>query len=228
MLALLHTAHVHVETFGRLAQRIDSAIPVRHEVRESLLSAALVVGATAAAVRAAVTDAVRGLAQEGASVIVCTCSTIGGVAEEAAVPSHVRVMRIDRPMVEQAVASGRRIVAVAALQSTFEPTTTLLAQVASNAKRSVEVVEVLCEEAWPLFEAGDDAGYLREIAKTVERVARPADLILLAQASMAPAADLLHHLGVPILSSPELGLRAAMAMYRSTVRIPAHDRATIG
>jgi hypothetical protein len=222
MLALLHTARVHVDTFGRLAQRIDSSIPVRHEVREPLLSAALVLGATAATVRAAVTDAVQGLAQEGASVIVCTCSTIGGVAEVAAVPSHVRVMRIDRPMAELAVASGRRILAVAALQSTFSPTTTLLAQIASNAQRSLEVVEVLCEKAWPLFEAGDHAGYLREIAGEVERVARPADLVLLAQASMAPAADLLRHLGVPILSSPELGLRAAMAMYRATVRGQAH------
>jgi hypothetical protein len=222
MLALLHTARVHVETFGRLAQRLDSAIPIRHEVREQLLSDARAAGATAATVRAAVASAVQELAQDGASVIVCTCSTIGWIFEETTVPSHVRVLRIDRPMAEQAVASGRRVVAVAALESTFEPTTTLLAQVAASAKRSVEVVEVLCEQAWPLFEAGDKSGYIREVARKIESVARPTDLILLAQASMAPAADLLDHLGVPILSSPELGLRAAMAMYRSTVSFQAH------
>jgi len=215
MLALLHTARVHVDTFARLARLIDEAIPIRHEVREDLLADALAAGANAGAVRAATAAAVQSLARDGAKVIVCTCSTIGGIAEVAPVPGHVRVMRIDRPMAEQAVVSGRRIMVVAALRSTLEPTTALLRHVASDGKHATEVIEVLCQQAWSLFEAGDHSGYVREIAATVEAVAGPGDLILLAQASMAPAAELLSHLGVPVLSSPKLGLEAAMSMYRA-------------
>jgi predicted Fe-Mo cluster-binding NifX family protein len=220
MLALLHTARVHVETFERLAQLVDKTIPVRHEVREDLLTEARLVGATAATVRSAVTSAVRELAHEGANVIVCTCSTIGSLAEETIVSADVRVLRIDRPMIEQAVTSCRRVLVVAALESTVAPTTTLLRHVASTAKRPVEIVEVLCEKAWPLFEAGDHAGYVREIARKVETVARSTDQILLAQASMSPAAELLTHLGVPVLSSPRLGLEAAMAMHRAAQLAP--------
>jgi hypothetical protein len=44
MLALLHTARVHVETFERLAHELGNAIPIRHEVQEGLLADALKAG----------------------------------------------------------------------------------------------------------------------------------------------------------------------------------------
>lgn len=214
MIAFLHTARVHVETFSRLARALDDAIPVRHEVQESLLAGALAAGTITDGVRSATAAAVRGLAHDGARVIVCTCSTLGGVAEAVPVPGCV-VMRIDRPMAEQAVASGRRIVVMAALQSTFHPTVALLRQIASDAKRSIDVVEALCERAWRLFETGDHPGYVGEIARTIETTALPGDLVLLAQASMAPAAELVRHIGIPVLSSPRSGVEAAVSRYRS-------------
>jgi hypothetical protein len=214
MLAFLHTARVHVETFGRLANELDAAIPIRHEVRESLLEDAVQAGTITDAVRSATIAVVQALAQDGAKVIVCTCSTLGSVAEAVPVSDRVRVMRIDRPMAERAVASGRRILVCATLQSTFEPTLALLRHVASESNSSIEVVEVLCESAWRFFQSGEHVGYVREIARAIEATACSGDLVLLAQASMAPASELLGHLGIPVLSSPKLGLEAAMSMYR--------------
>jgi ketosteroid isomerase-like protein len=214
MLALLHTARVHVETFARLASSIDASVPLRHEVRPNLLAAAIAEGVGSTVVQTAIAAAIQDLATGGAKVIVCTCSTIGGIAELVPLPDGVRVMRIDRPMAEQAVTSGRRIIVVAALRSTVEPTWALLRAVAAERLHAIDLVEVVSERAWPFFEAGDHSAYLREIAATVEGVAGPRDLVLLAQASMAPAAELLTHLGIPVLSSPKLGLEAAIAMYR--------------
>lgn len=215
MIALLHTARAHVATFDRLARELDAGIVIRHEVRESLLVEAVATGSLGGTVEAATHEAVQALAGAGAQVIVCTCSTIGGIAELAPVPEGVLVMRIDRAMAERAVGSGRRIVVAAALQSTFEPTLALLRQIAAAQGRAIEVAEVLCETAWQFFESGDNARYLAEIARSIEAAARPSDLILLAQASMAPAAELLGHLGVPVLSSPLLGLAAAVSKYRA-------------
>jgi hypothetical protein len=45
-------------------------------------------------------------------------------------------------MAEQAVGSGRRILVLAALRSTFEPTVSLLRRIASETTRSIELVEV--------------------------------------------------------------------------------------
>jgi hypothetical protein len=214
MLALLHTARVHVESFGRLAREIDETVPVRHEVRESLLSIARASGVPGDAISTAMTSALRELAQDGARLIVCTCSTVGAIAESAGASSGVQVMRVDRPMAEQAVASGRRIILLAALRSTVQPTLSMLRQIASDNSRSLEVVETLCERAWQYFEAGDLAGYAAEIAEKIDDVARPTDVVLLAQASMAPAAALVRHPGLTILSSPRLGMEAAMSSYR--------------
>ena len=219
MLAFLHTSPVHVETFQRLVSEVDAAIPIRHEVRKQLLARVRAAGAMTEAVRTEVADAIRMLAGDGAKLIVCTCSTIGAIAEAAPVSKGVLVMRIDRPMAEQAVASGRRIIVLAALQSTLEPTINLLRQIASDTQREVEAREVLCTSAWPFFEREDHATYVAEIAKTIEAVALPSDLVLLAQASMAPAAGLVHHLNIPILSSPRLGVEAALARYRAMARL---------
>lgn len=215
MLSLLHTARAHVSTFERLARELGSTIPIRHEVQEGLLVEVLKAGAITDGIRTATSEAVRNLVLGGAKVVVCTCSTIGGLAEQVAVSDGVRVMRIDRPMAQQAVARGGRILVFAALRSTFEPTVALLRQVAEDASRSIEVVEILCERAWALFERGDLVGYAREIAATVEATARPTDVVVLAQASMAPAVERLGHLGIPVLSSPKLGLEAALSLYQS-------------
>ena len=214
MLALLHTAQAHVETFARLAREIDETVPVRHEVRESLLSVARASGALSDAVRAATASAVRELADGGARLIVCTCSTVGAIAETAGATAGVPVMRIDRPMAKQAVASGRRIVVLATLRSTVQPTLSLLRQIASDTGRSPEVVEAVCERAWQHFEAGHFLEYAVEIAETIQAAARPTDVVLLAQASMAPAAALVRHPGPMILSSPRLGIEAAISIYR--------------
>jgi hypothetical protein len=213
MLALLHTAQAHIETFARLAREIDETVPVRHEVRESLLSVARA-SAPGDAVRAATASAVRELAEDGARLIVCTCSTVGAIAETAGASAGVPVMRIDRPMAEQAVASGRRIIVLAALRSTVRPTLSLLRQIASDAHRSLEVVEAVCEQAWQHFEAGHLHEYAAEIAETIEAAARPTDVVVLAQASMAPAAALIRRPGLMILSSPRPGMVAAMSIYR--------------
>jgi hypothetical protein len=216
MLAFLHTSNVHIAPFAQLVREFDDTVPIRHEVREDFLSAARAAEEVTDALGAEIVRAVQALANDGATLIVCTCSTIAAVAETTPI-AGCSVLRIDRPMAEQAVASGRRLLVLAALRSTFLPTTTLLREVAADANRSPLVVEVLCEGAWPLFEAANLAGYIEKIAETIERVATPSDLVVLAQASMAPAIERVRHLGIPVLSSPRSGVEAAISRYR-TVR----------
>jgi hypothetical protein len=78
----------------------------------------------------------------------------------------------------------------------------------------VETSEWLCESAWTKFEAGDQEGYLEEIARFLPEVAPKGEVIVLAQASMAPAMDLCAGLSTPVLSSPRLGVEAALKAYR--------------
>lgn len=122
----------------------------------------------------------------------------------------VAVLRVDRAMAERAVATGPRIGVAAALESTLGPTEDLLRQVADEAGTPVELRRILCTEAWPLFEAGDRAGFSAAVADAVRAGAAGCDVVVLAQASMAGAADRLGDLPIPVLSSPRLGLEAAL------------------
>jgi hypothetical protein len=206
-IAFLHTAAAHVSTFGALMEELAPAVASRHLVRPDLLADARagITSALAARVRAVVESAVA----EGARVVVCTCSTIGACVEAVTGPGFT-AMRIDRPMAEQAVRTGPRIAVVAALASTLEPTRALLLDAAARAGVEVTVSDVLCDSAWPRFEAGDVQGYLERVAVVLPGAATAADVIVLAQASMAGAVALCATLPVPVLSSPRLGVEAAL------------------
>jgi hypothetical protein len=216
-IAFLHTARPNVELFGDLMARIDASVPVRHEVLETVLQAAVGTGTVTDMMRQQTEAALRALSNAGAALVVCTCSTIGGLAEATTLDNGSRVMRIDRPMAEAAVAGGRRILVAATLQSTVRPTIDLIQQVATETGRTVDVTELLCTDAWPHFQRGDHGAYAATIAATVIAAAGHDDVVVLAQASMAPAAAVLAARGVSAVASPELGVRAALDAYRRVV-----------
>ena len=210
-LAFLHTSPVHIATFDRLLAESDPGVTARHIVDESLLDEARAAGEITAALEQRIAAALRDASAPDGAVVLCTCSTIGGSAEAASKRAGSVVLRVDRPMAERAVALGDRILVAAALASTLAPTRALILDAARAAGKQIDLRELLCETAWAFFERGDLAGYAQAIAKELRAAADTADVIVLAQASMAAAASLCADLGVPILSSPRLGLEAALA-----------------
>ncbi|WP_030935341.1 aspartate/glutamate racemase family protein [Streptomyces sp. NRRL S-646] len=209
MLALLHTSPAHIPVFEALRDEDHEGLELRHFVDEELLARARREGPEAVAdeVRAALDKAVG----EGARAVLCTCSTIGGIAE-AATPG-VPVLRSDRPMAAAAVAAGSRVVVLASVESTFGPTVALIEEEARRAGRPVEVRTRLVEGAWDRFAAGDGEGCARLVAAEADAVTG-ADAIVLAQGSMAPAQQLTST-AVPVLSSPRPGLAAAAQAVRA-------------
>ncbi|WP_269856108.1 aspartate/glutamate racemase family protein [Streptomyces sp. RPT161] len=214
MLALLHTSSVHIPVFDTLRDRKHPGLSLRHIVSEELLTRARTDGPNAVA--RDIDHALASAVAEGAAAVLCTCSAIGGVAETRAAALGVPVLRIDRPMAAAAatVAPGENriathIVVIAALASTVSPTVALIEEEATQSGRSVTVTATVVDGAWDRFEGGDQAGYLTAIATAVEAV-DDADVIVLAQASMADAANQTMT-AIPVLSSPALGLRAAAA-----------------
>ncbi|HVP28492.1 MAG TPA: hypothetical protein VMW35_04945 [Myxococcota bacterium] len=213
-LAFLHTAQAHVATFDALVAELDPTVAASHLVDPTLLADARAAGGATSIVASRVAGAMRTLADEGARVVVCTCSTVGAAAEVDLGPGR-HALRIDRPMAEAAVAAGRRIAIVAALASTFAPTRALLEDEARRAARRVELRDVLCAGAWPLFEAGDRAGYRDRVAAAAREAGAACDVVVLAQASMAEAAALCADAGTKVLASPRLGVVAALRALRA-------------
>ena len=213
-LVMVHTVAGLIDLFDELRAEIDPEVPVRHVVQAALLTDAIDAGGLSDEIRARTCAALLE-ATEGAALVLCTCSTVGPGADDAAAQADVPVLRVDRPMTEAAVEAGRRITVAATLATTIGPTADLVADAARRAGKEVEIASVVLAEARARLVAGDAEGHERIIADGLHEAAFSADAIVLAQASMTPALARCADIQVPLLTSPRSGLEAAIARYRA-------------
>jgi hypothetical protein len=210
MLAFLHTAAVHVPSFTHTTRELDATVQLHHAVREDLLAQAVADGRVTESTLRATQAEVRRLVAAGARVVLCTCSTLGEAAETTPDVPGASVLRIDRPMAERAVGLRRPILLVAATPTAMASAIALLKEAAHGTVHPAQR-ELLCSAAWALFQAGDYHGYASALARQVDEHAHAGDVVLLAQASMAPAASLVSRSDIELLSSPDVGVRAALS-----------------
>jgi Asp/Glu/hydantoin racemase len=151
-----------------------------------------------------------GSAQDaGADFILFTCSSIGPAVEMAASLTKVPVLRVDQPMADNAVQTGRRIGVIATLSTTLEPTSDLVKRRAAVAGKEIELVSQLCEGAFDALMSGDMATHDKMVGDALKKLSKQVDVILLAQASMARVVDSLDAADkqVPILASPTIAIQ---------------------
>lgn len=204
---LLHTAESNVAVFTAAAAELN--IPaefLHHHVRADLLQACEDVGGLTQSIRQQTADTLLRLAAD-AEVVLLTCSTLGSAAELAAEQSPARILRVDRALAETALAAGDKIAVLYAVNTTKDPTVKLFADV--QGKLAADISFHCVADAWDNFKQGNSARYLQLIAAAADKAYQNgANVVVLAQASMAGAANLTQF-GKP-LASPHCGLRAAM------------------
>jgi Asp/Glu/hydantoin racemase len=139
----------------------------------------------------------RYAADTGADAILFTCSAFGPCIEAVArAHASMPVLKPNEAMIEQAIATGRRI----GLLATFAPT---LASMPPEFPRSVEIVPKLAEGAMAALDRGDRAEHDRLVTEAAKDL-RDCDLIALAQYSMAPTASQVAAIsGRPVVTTPD-------------------------
>lgn len=207
-LALIHTSATLVPVFQQLCKAHLPDVATFNIVDDSLVRAIGAKGALtpdiARRVEAYITSAEAG----GADHILVTCSSIGPAVEASAPFCSVPVLRVDQPMADLAVRSGRRIGVIATLRTTLEPTADLVRRRAALAGSESVLVSRLCEGAFEALMAGDAATHDRLVGAALRELSGEVDVILLAQASMARVVDTLapEDRRIPILASPPLAI----------------------
>jgi Asp/Glu/hydantoin racemase len=205
-LAFIHTSHVLIPTFSGLARTILPELETFHMTDESLIRNTIAAQAlTRNTIRRLVT--MIGLAHEGgADAVMVTCSSIGPGVKVAREVFDFPVLRVDEPMAESAVQKGKRIGVAATLSTTLEPTIQLIEETAAARGHAVEILPCLCRGAFEAVLAGDTGRHDSMVTEALASLRDRADVIVLAQASMARVLANLAPGGPPILSSPELAL----------------------
>lgn len=149
-----------------------------------------------------------------ADAILFTCSAFGPAIEAAARAVSVPVLKPNEAMFEQALLAGERLGLVATFEPSLAPMREELLAMAAARGRRVALVERHVPEAMQRLAQGDAATHHRLVAHAVAGLS-DCDAVMLAQFSMADAADLARQqLAKPVLTSPDCAvdaLRVALA-----------------
>jgi len=207
-LALVHTSATLVPVFQQLTKAKLASVETFNIVDDSLVRQIGAKGGITPDISARVAAYIGSAASGGADHILVTCSSIGPAVEAAAPTVRVPVLRVDQPMADRAVRTGRRIGVIATLPTTLTPTADLVRRRAAAAGREMELTSRLCDGAFDALMAGDAQKHDTIVAAALRELSRSVDVIVLAQASMARVVDTLteSEKRVPILASPPLAI----------------------
>lgn len=210
-IAFLYTVRANITLFQPYIETLlcSPDIQTKNFLGESLLDHAMG-NMPSKKIEKLVHAAIRNIDNQGFDLIVCTCSSIGEYAETSPV-QNAKVVRIDKPMAMKAV-KFRNIHILATAESTVEPTYKLVCQCAADDPLSVcEKIDVtIVPNAWHYYNNGDHGAYIDAISNTIESILESGpsnSVILLAQASMAPAATFSHPF-IPVIASPIMGVQS--------------------
>lgn len=208
-LALIHTSATLVPVFQQLCKTHLPSVKTFNIVDDSLVSGIRAKGSLTADIARRVQAYVSSAEAGGADHILVTCSSIGPAVEASAKFSAVPVLRVDQPMADQAVKTGKRIGVIATLSTTLEPTSDLVLRRAALAGKQIELSSVLVEGAFEALMAGDSATHDTKVAAALRELSSKVDVILLAQASMARVVETLPDSDkrIPILASPPIAIQ---------------------
>jgi Asp/Glu/hydantoin racemase len=207
-LGLLHTSATLVPVFAQLCKAKLPNVETFNIADDSLIKDVIRRGEITPANGKRVAGHIASAAAAGADFILVTCSSIGPAVEAAANSVSVPVLRVDQPMADQAVQTGKRVGVVATLPTTLAPTADLIRRRGEKAGKKIEITSRLCEGAFDALMAGDAAKHDAMVAGALKDLSSQVDVIVLAQASMARVVEQLAQADrrVPILASPPLAI----------------------
>jgi len=208
-IAFLHTGAVNIAPFADLASELVPGATVVNYLDDKIV-ADLRDETRAASVPGRVEALVRAAAAGGADAVMLTCSSISELAAPAGHAAGVPVLRVDEALADAAVHAGHRVRVLATLATTSRPTIALLRERADLAGLEPEITDEVIDGAFEAVASGDRATHDRLVSAAIERGAREADVVVLAQASMAGAAEAVE-VDVPVLTSPRLGVERLAA-----------------
>jgi Asp/Glu/hydantoin racemase len=213
-IGFVHTVGFLVDTFRGTMRTELPDIDCFHTLNESLLQD-LLRGVSKAAVYRRVVEQIALVADAGADLIIVTCSSTSPAVDIARQVTQATILKIDDPMAVAAVRAGPRIGLICTATSTVEPSCRLLEQHAQELGCDITITPWVEPNAYEALMKGDRARHDAIVLNAAKHAASGADVLVLAQASLAHlATELSSSLGVPVLSSPPLLMSAIAKLSR--------------
>lgn len=143
------------------------------------------------------------LEEAGVDLILLACSTFNYAAELGRPLVDTPIAQIDRPMMEKAVRTGKKIGMLATLVTTVPSSERLLDIAAAEAGVEIERKTVLCSEAFEAYSKGDTQRHNEILMEAIDELSDEVDCIVMAQLSMSALAPYLKETRIPVYNSGE-------------------------
>ena len=206
-IVFLHTVRSVAEQFDALARELLPDAQSWHIVDEMLAKLTLAAGNPPPLVARRMVEHATAAAGVDAAVLQVTCSSISPVVPLIRPLCELPVHGVDDAMVSRALTMGRRIGIAATARPALDSLAALLTQRAAAAGQPVELEKRFCEGAYPFLLSGELAEHDRLVRHSLADLADRCDVVVVAQASMARAADAMAaECRTPVLSSPRLAV----------------------
>ncbi len=205
---VIHTSFALVDVLAPLYRQEIPAVRIVNIADDSLLADVRSAGqVTPSVVRRMVGYAV--LAESaGADAIFNTCSSVGEVADIMRQAIDIPLVKIDEPMATAAAAHGTEIAIIATVPTTLGPTSRLVERKGRELGKTVAIQRRLVEGAFDVLVGGNPQKHDEMVLAEIVKAAQTAQVVVLAQASMARLVPLLgSQVKALILSSPASGVK---------------------
>ncbi|MDR2946176.1 MAG: aspartate/glutamate racemase family protein [Candidatus Adiutrix sp.] len=206
--AIFHTSSGTLALMQSLTKEIMPEAEIMHIVEDSMIGQVMKNNGLTPEINARLAAYVHCAELAGCHIFMTACSSIGRGVEDCQFLSSIPVMRIDEAMALEAVKNYNNIAVLATVGTTLKPTLEFIERKAAEAGRRPAIKSMLMAEAFQAFLAGDLAKHDDMVAAGIkEALGQSCEVIVLAQASMARVLDKTGPLPVPVLTSPERGIK---------------------
>lgn len=211
-IAMFHTSSATLSMMQQLTSDIMPAVEVIHLIEESMIKQVMKAGGVTPDIAARIAGYVHIAEKAGCDIFITACSSIGTAVEQCQFMTPLQLARIDCAMVEEAIAKGERIAVLATVATTLKPTLDYVQRKVQESGKQRAITPILMEDAFHALLAGDMATHDRIVSDGLQSAFAQADVIMLAQASMARVLQQLPPPPVPVMTSPESGVRWLKAL----------------
>jgi aspartate/glutamate racemase len=208
-LGIIHASHITIDAMKPYIQKYLDGITIMHlcddTIQRDNLSAE--VGTIPKVNYYKFAQYAHNLEEANVDAILLACSTFNYAAELARPLINTPILQIDRPMMEKAVQTGKKIGLLATLPSTVPSSRRLLEIAASEAKKEITIEVSLQSEAFAEYSKGNIGRHNQMLLESVNQLSNKVDCIVMAQLSMSALAPYLGNTKVPVYNSGDTGFQ---------------------
>ncbi|SDF61088.1 aspartate/glutamate racemase family protein [Sporomusa acidovorans] len=147
----------------------------------------------------------------GVNGILLACTVFSPYVKDIEKLFAVPVLSADISMLEHAIQLGNKIGVIATVATAGPTTEGLLKEIAQQTNKKVDVYTHIITEAFSALKSGNAAKHNELIQNKIHELTEYCDAVILAQMSMTRAVKGLDKISKPVLTSPEISVKAMLA-----------------